>query len=73
MTIRELIEKLKTLDPDIPVIMSSDSEGNAHSKITDADASHYVPASFGCVDLIHPDDLSDYPEAEPCVCLWPTR
>jgi len=73
MTVAELIEKLENLDPDTLVILSSDSEGNSHSPLADADPSHYIPERFGLVECIHPDDLPDYPEAEPCICLWPTR
>ena len=73
MTVQELIDKLKSLDPNTAVIVSCDSEGNAHSALAFADPSHYVPDSHGLVQCIHPDDLPDYPEAEPCLCLWPTR
>lgn len=73
MTVRELIEKLKSLDPDTAVIMSSDSEGNSHSPLAFADPTHFIPDRGGLVECIHPDDLPEYPEAETCMCLWPTR
>ncbi len=73
MTVRELIEKLKSLDPDTAVILSSDSEGNSHSPLADVDPSHYVAESTNSGTCLHPDDLPDYPDAEPCVCLWPLR
>lgn len=73
MTVAELIEKLKSLDPMTAVVMSSDAEGNAHSLLAFADELHYLPERHSLVEVIHPDDLAYYPEAESCLCLWPTR
>ncbi len=74
MTVKELIERLKSLDPDLPVIMSSDSEGNCHSLLAEVSGlGHYVAESAYSGTCLHDDDLPDYPEATPCVCLWPTR
>jgi len=33
ITVKELIQELQTLDPELPVIMSTDDEGNGHRYI----------------------------------------
>lgn len=74
MTVRELIEKLKGLDADAMVIMSRDSEGNGFSPISKyVEASHYTAFNDCSGECHHPDDAPDYPEAKPCICLWPTQ
>ena len=72
MKVRELIEMLEKLDDDVMVVMSRDSEGNGFSPIADVDASHYTAFNTHSGECLHPDDVADYPDAEPCVCLWPT-
>jgi len=45
MKVQELINQLKTVDPDCEVIMSSDSEGNNYSPLSSFWQGTYVPRS----------------------------
>ena len=76
MKVSELIEMLESLDADALVVLSKDSEGNGFSPVTDVDPCHYTPFntwSGECIDTDDMDDADDHPDAEPCVCLWPTN
>lgn len=78
MTIKELIEKLKDLPQDLPVIMSKDSEGNGYSPILDLDCLWYIPFSKWSGDVYNSEDLEELKldgmgkGAKKVVCFWPT-
>ncbi len=73
MKVSELIEMLEAFDSDALVVQSKDSEGNGFSPVTEVEDGHYTPFNKWSGEVHHPDDAPDYPDAEACVCLWPTN
>lgn len=76
MTAKKLIERLSTVPPDTPVVMSKDGEGNGFSPLAEADtAARYVEETTWAGDVLHPDDYDAYdPESMThVVCLWPVN
>jgi hypothetical protein len=68
MNVETLIEQLKKLDGALPVILSSDEEGNNFHHLDAAEVSAYSEYRRE-IDVIHPDDAEgDEPMA---VVLWP--
>lgn len=65
MTVSELIEQLKTLPPDLLVVMSEDEEGNRHRKINGASDDD----AFWNSDTREVED-NEYQGAAPCVVIW---
>lgn len=57
MTVKELIEKLQTLDQDLLVVMSKDAEGNGFSPIYSASVGQYDEDNNEFRD--NPEDLND--------------
>lgn len=80
MKVKELIEELKKCDPEKPVVMSSDAEGNYYNylhEIDDNSAYCRETHSIG-IEILTPEykdlgyDKSDvYEDGEPCVCICP--
>ena len=66
MKVNELLARLLTLDPDIEVVMSKDSEGNNFSPCSSAEEAYYVPESTWSGE-IHPCKKG----GENCVVLYP--
>lgn len=79
MTVRELAEALvlrMSINPavgDMKVIMAKDGEGNCYSPLADLGLDKYIADSTWSGELIHPDDVPDYPEAEDVIALWPVN
>lgn len=81
MKVQELIDELKTCDPEAEVIMSKDSEGNSYSPCDSYNNEcRYVPESTWYGSLISPQDVAegsydqeDFDKAHKCVVLWPTN
>ena len=83
MTVRELIEALKAVDPDALVILAKDGEGNGFSPCADCDTDRrYEADSTWSGELVsHPEEAEDEDDADPerwdqaaiCVVLWPTN
>jgi hypothetical protein len=88
MTVRELITALGECDPDYPVVMSKDGEGNDFSPLSEAAGENnvYVPETTwsGEVHLHHLTDelrargfsgeeVYDEPDGARAVVLWPTN
>lgn len=77
MTVKELIDELSKLNPDLPVIMSKDTEGNGFSPLHDAEEAFYL--SYNTWSGEHyseedEDDEFDTPEGTiPAVFLWPVN
>jgi hypothetical protein len=80
----ELIEILNNAPKDAEVVMSSDSEGNNFSPLSETTSGYYVPESTwrgsfydheftaedNCMDDDEYADLISQPIA---ICLWPTN
>lgn len=55
------------------VILASDAEGNGYSPLSDLGLDKYIADTTWSGELIHPDDVPDYPEAEDVIALWPVN
>jgi len=79
MTVKELIDKLKDLPPDMPVVMSKDAEGNGYSPLSTVDRVWYVAESTWSGVIYDDDDLEEAKadgmadDAEKVVCFWPVN
>lgn len=84
MTVEELIEELKQLDPKRIVVMSSDGEGNNHSPLSDLHLCAYRPDSTYSGEIgpekmtpelkeqgYTDEDIID--DGQPAVCLYPVN
>lgn len=71
MKIKELIEELSKLDPELPVIVARDQEGNGFSELGCIEVSKYTEDSYDQVEVHHPDDWDDNPESKACLVIWP--
>lgn len=69
MTVKQLIAQLKKADPNAVVVMSSDSEGNAISPMSELFSAYCTPDQDrrGCVELLE----AETDGAVLCVALWP--
>lgn len=67
MNVKQLIEILKKLNPDMPVVMSKDGEGNYFSPLADTSKEFYVAHSSW------EGELGDSLDGEPALILWPTN
>lgn len=69
MTVKELIEQLSNLDPDLPVHVSSDPEGNRFHELSEIEHGQYRRECPNEIQGLHPDDAD---EDDPwCATLWP--
>lgn len=83
MTVRELIEKLSTVDQDRIVVMASDAEGNSYSPLADLWAGSYLAestwsGSVGLESLTDADRERGYTDEDvvsgsPAIILSPTN
>ena len=83
MTVKKLLELLKTHDPNHLVVLSKDAGGNGFSPLADDSPPHiYVPQTTWYGEVYCPEDIEDDPsrrglvkegKAEWCVILWPTN
>lgn len=79
MTVRELIEKLEELPQDLPVVMSSDSEGNGYSPLSLIHQVWYVAESTWNGEVYTDEDLEELKadgmagDAKKSVCFWPVN
>lgn len=89
VTIRELIEELKGLDPDLIVVVASDEEGNGYSPLDEAFSlgvyyddgpleGEFRSAGDDEDEEIDEDDEEDEElftdvNANPAIVFWPTR
>lgn len=78
MTVSDLIAKLQWMNPDWPVMMATDEEGNHYFPLADVESARWAGEMSGYGgNPVHPDDtaedhsvgdLADLPSA---VVLWP--
>jgi hypothetical protein len=70
--VKELIEKLNTLNPELDVWVAADQEGNAFNDLEFVYTSAAWRDGFE-QDTVHPDDVEDYTEEElfEVVVIWP--
>jgi len=66
MTVKELIDRLATMEPTRVVVLSRDEEGNGFGRLTDVEDS---PCGGIDGDPCHPDYADD--DAPRVVVLWP--
>jgi len=60
VTVREFIEALQELPPDIPMILSTDEEGNELRMVNGVGKCYVVDLQHRCMEGIHEDDLDEY-------------
>jgi len=76
MTVKELIENLRSIDPETKIVMSKDAEGNGFSPLSEIDpAAWYQAETTWSGDVLHPDDYDpdDAEGLEKVVCFWPVN
>ena len=83
MKVRELIEILSEYDPEMPVLVSKDAEGNGYdyARVVDGDNIGYTREGYeceiGCLELTDELRSKGYTDedvrsnATPCVVIWP--
>lgn len=77
MTIKELIEELKALPQDLPVVMSKDAEGNGYSPLSAIDSVWYIAESTWSGEVYSDEDLEELKrdgmgtDAMKVICFWP--
>jgi len=71
MRVRDLIEELQKVDPDLIVIMSKDEEGNGFKSLAVAQEDYAYKEGYGW-EVVAPEDVEEYEDViSPVVCLWP--
>lgn len=70
MLVRDLIVKLRELNPKLEVWLAGDEEGNSFGPLGFVETSMVHPIDG---DVVHPDDEGDYEpgQLEEAVVLWP--
>lgn len=80
MQVKDLIEQLQTLPPDVEVVLSKDSEGNGFSPYADPCLGYYFADTSWSGDFYDDVSMHDEPDEYPdideekmirAVCLWP--
>lgn len=74
MTVGELKQALEKVPDDMPVILSSDGEGNSYSPLASWSAGLLYEAYTTWYGEVHnPTDPDDTVDGDPCLVLWPTN
>jgi len=77
MNVRELMEALSELPPDMLVVVSRDAEGNGFTPVHDIETAMYSKGEIGYSELTPELEEQGYCEddimadGEPSVVLWP--
>jgi hypothetical protein len=71
MKVKELIAELQQLNPDTPVILQKDAEGNGYSPLRGVDKALYMPDNTWQGEVYSLDDPDRDDRAFPCVVLHP--
>lgn len=71
MRVKDLVEQLSKLDPELPVLMQLDAEGNGFDTLGDVlIEQRYYKESYE-IFLVRSDDEDAPAESTPCVVLCP--
>lgn len=70
ITVRELIHQLSKFNPDDPVILQKDTEGNGYSPVEAADTSMWF-ANWRGGECYEPDEAPK--NSMPCVVIYPVN
>jgi hypothetical protein len=62
VTVREVIEDLQQLDPDLVVAVDADEEGNNTRLAHGVDTAYVVKLQYQYMETLHPDDIDEYKE-----------
>lgn len=73
MTVKELMELLKTYSEDTLVVLSEDSEGNGFSPLADHCSAMYIAESTWSGYIEADGDEEENSDAVPALILWPTN
>ena len=79
MTVKQLIEKLQSVEPDRLVVVSRDEEGNGFSKLWEIETCAYAEGEIGLESLTTEDVQRGYTaedvmtHGEKAVVLWPSH
>lgn len=73
LTVRELIEDLQKLNPDHPVVLAKDGEGNDYSPLDSYSTGVYEAHSTWSGDVYDENDEDAPEDLPPVVVLWPTN
>ena len=79
MTAKELIAKLQAVDPDTPIVVSRDEEGNGFSPLHEIEMGAYDEESGECGILELTDELKKLGFTEedvrgkPALIIWPSH
>lgn len=73
MTVLELKARLAEYPDDMPVVLSSDSEGNEHRPLADVSDGLYEPSTVWCYGhvLAEEDEADASDKVYKAVVLWP--
>jgi len=74
LTVGKLKEILEGLDPDLPIILQGDSEGNQYRLACGGESGNYYdPESSWDGQVYRPDELEEWDteDAVPCFVIWP--
>ena len=76
MKVRELIEELQAVDPDMLVVLQEDAEGNGYSPLAGAEPAYYVATSTWSGDVYGQEDIDsgEAPDGgQTALILWPVN
>ena len=74
MTVKELLEALEGVDPEMEIILQRDPEGNSYSPADGAEPAFYQAQTFVRGEVYTQEDLEEgYGGAnpQPIIVLWP--
>lgn len=74
MTVRDLIEELSRFDPNTPIVMASDPEGNAFRGYCEASLQRWLPPDQGPAQEVYDAAAIAMEDGEfliECIVLWP--
>lgn len=73
MKIKDIIHRLNKFDPELSVIMASDSEGNAYAPLGGIDEALYIPEADHFGTIWCPEDEDELPpqHGTPALIFYP--
>ena len=74
MKVKELIEQLQKVDPELDVLASADSEGNAFGHVDEVEPAHFTGQNWTDIEVRskhswEEDEDGEYP-GDNCVVVW---